>query len=193
MQSACKPGLQIGLSPAIFGPFSGYRAKLFTRVTLGPAQRNYIEKGTLPPKSAPQNKIGLKFLLQKVEIFRRQPSPVSIGLSPIGNPVLSSNSCSCFQPRVFNACKVDANGQRKPNFFEIKKYKNEMLCSFARRFIGCVPRNVFKRYEIWSTAIAASDRNCAKFTTYGSCSSSIRPAQTGPARQGGVMQYDTWQ
>ena len=64
-------GLQIGLSPVIFGPFLGYRAKLFTRVILGPAQRNYIEKGTLPPKSAPQNKIGLKFLLQKVEIFRR--------------------------------------------------------------------------------------------------------------------------
>ena len=79
-------GLQIGLSPAIFGPFLGYQAKLFTRVILGPAQRNYIEKGTLPPKSAPQNKIGLKFLLQKVEIFRRQPSPVSIGLSPICNP-----------------------------------------------------------------------------------------------------------
>ena len=79
--------LQIGLSPTIFGTFSGYRAKLFTRVILGPAQRNYIEKGTLPPKSAPQNKIGLKFLLQKVEIFRRQPSPVSIGLSPICSPV----------------------------------------------------------------------------------------------------------
>ena len=81
-------GLQIGLSPAILGPFSGYRAKLFTRVILGPAQRNYIEKGTLPPKSAPQNKIGLKFLLQNVEIFRRQPSPVSIGLSPIFSPGL---------------------------------------------------------------------------------------------------------
>ena len=72
--------------PNDFWPFSSYRAKLFTRVILGPAQRNYIEKGTLPPKSAPQNKIGLKFLLQKVEIFRRQPSPVSIGLSPICSP-----------------------------------------------------------------------------------------------------------
>ena len=72
--------------PIDFGPFSDYQAKLFTRVMLGPAQRNYIEKGTLPPKSAPQNKIGLKFLLQNVEIFRRQPSPVSIGLSPIFSP-----------------------------------------------------------------------------------------------------------
>ena len=77
----------------MFGPFSGYRAKLFTRVILVPAQRNYIEKGTLPPKSAPQNKIGLKFLLQKVEFFRRQPGAAAatapgrpglpIGLSPI--------------------------------------------------------------------------------------------------------------
>ena len=86
-------GLQIGLSPAILGPFSGYRAKLFTRVILGPAQRNYIEKGTLPPKSAPQNKIGLKFLLQNVEIFRRQPSPVSIGLSPIFSPDSKVHAC----------------------------------------------------------------------------------------------------
>ena len=78
--------------PNDFGPFSGYRAKLFTRVILGPAQRNYIEKGTLPPKSAPQNKIGLKFLLQNVEIFRRQPSPVSIRLSPIFSPELGVNS-----------------------------------------------------------------------------------------------------
>ena len=35
------------------------------------------------PNSAPQNKIGLKFLLQNVEIVGRQPSPVLIGLSPI--------------------------------------------------------------------------------------------------------------
>ena len=89
-------GLQIGLSPAILGPFSGYRAKLFTRVILGPAQRNYIEKGTLPPKSAPQNKIVLKFLLQNVEIFRRQPSPVSIGLSPICSPAPKSTVIKYF-------------------------------------------------------------------------------------------------
>ena len=86
--SQSSSGSEIGLSPANFGPFSGYRAKLCTRVILGPAQRHYIEKGTLPPKSAPQNKIGLKFLLQKVEIFRRQPSPVSIGLSPICSPAV---------------------------------------------------------------------------------------------------------
>ena len=60
------------------------------RVLLGPAQRNYIEKGTLPPKLAPKNKIGLKFLLQKVDFGGRQPSPVSIGLSPICSPAVNA-------------------------------------------------------------------------------------------------------
>ena len=111
MWFSANPRLKIGLSPANFGPFSGYRAKLCTRVILGPAQRHYIEKATLPPKSAPQNKIGLKFLLQKVEIFRRQPSPVSIGLSPICSPVLAP---SCDPPRPIASSCTDQPRRNRP-------------------------------------------------------------------------------